>query len=151
MNEEAAPCSPTCGKRSPCIFPSDSLNLPFLPPWLYWPAVYEGWDVPPTPWASQSTKSHEFNPAYPTRALRCPAGEHAVSLCLPDLRFVQMWLKAEVSSTIHQCPLCGLKNGCTCAAFAALRETNAAPRLYSLHQPCRLEPYQGIGRPGEVV
>lgn len=31
VRKEAGPCSSTCGKRPPCIFLSDSLNLPFCP------------------------------------------------------------------------------------------------------------------------
>lgn len=67
------------------------------------------------PCRSLPTESHELNASCPSTALRFPAGEHAVPFCLSDLCFIQMWLKAEASCNIHDCHLCGLKNGCTCA------------------------------------
>lgn len=37
-------------------------------------------------------------------------------LFVSQMCFSQMWLKAEASCNIHECPPRGLKNGCTCTA-----------------------------------
>lgn len=99
----------------PFSFSASPLPAPHPPPWLCWP-VCKRWDNTPNLQNSLSTENHELNASCPSTAVGFPAGEHAVLFCLPDLCFIQMWLKAEASCNMNDCHPRGLKSGCTCAA-----------------------------------
>lgn len=138
MLSEQRGCSSTSGKRTPCIFPLDSLNLPVLPPWLCWPPVYKKWDNTLTLQDSSSTKSHELKASCPSTALRFPSSEHEAHSCLPNSCFVPLWLKAGASCNICECPPYCLKNGGTCAKSVVSIEYKHCPQGLQPHQPCWL-------------